>query len=456
MTNGKLSLPSTSEEIAQTFLDDIELEALAIGISNPPVQPGTDWYILSRAVGPMGLFMYSTIAQSEENSSVLTATGTALDNIRIAYGLPVVDPNGSRGQIVPVIDGTRSLAGNETLTRNGLRYVVSGPQGPLIDGDPVDIEAVDTGEATNAEGGEEITFDNPPAGFSEVAEVSEAVPLRGGTDAETDERKRTRILNRLRFAPGGGNVGHIREIAFETLADLPQCVVYPALGGPGSFVAVPLKAIDPDRSDFSRVLDSEAGGDGTGWVDETPWPSLNGDTFVEVDAVTDSSNIQVSALDAAAPTAGLTHIVWFAPSDQTFYEFLVLATAGGAGVRTLQTDRPMVDSNDNQVAIGDYISPAAVNSVAYGTTFRDLMGTLGPGEATADANRLPRAIRQPKPSQESPTDINAKLLRGLLDTHDEIVDIDLSNATTATPTVPASVDTAPNVLVLDNFGIYPA
>jgi hypothetical protein len=94
--------------------------------------------------------------------------------------------------------------------------------------------------------------------------------------------------------------------------------------------------------------------------------------------------------------------------------------------------------------------------VKYGETFRDLMAQLGAGENTDDANRIAdgRSLRHPLLSDTDPAHIGNTMFRKLQEKHPEIVDISSSNVTTSSPSVPSTVEDPPNVLVLDNFGIY--
>ena len=198
-----------------------------------------------------------------------------------------------------------------------------------------------------------------------------------------------------------------------------------------------------------------SGGDGNGWLDAAPWPSLNGDTRVSVTAVTDERTITVGALTTTAAVAGQTRIAWYSPVDRAFTVRTVITQSGTAGAYLLGLDGPLTSSDGSTVAVGDYISPAAANSVAYGVTWRDLLGSLGPGENTASAYRLPRAKRRPLTTTEDSPDLNASQLRAFGNAHAEVLDIAYSYRSVTGPTVPAAIATAPNVLVPRHFGCYP-
>jgi hypothetical protein len=495
-----LKIPSNPEEFADDFLRDIELGAIGIGVSTPPVQVGTDWWIMSRGIGQMAFQVAAAVNQADADGSVLTATGQALKDIRDADGLEAITGSTATGKIVLRVSGVRSVMDGEPGKIGSIRYTVVGNWIGVTDEDEITVVSVDKGTAANAEPPAVFKFDSAPLGIQANATVSTLEPIRGGLDAENDESMRARILDRRRNTPAGGNVGHIREIAFAAVGSLQEVYCYPALGGPGSVKVVPVKAIEPDNNDFSRILSTSAlslvrnkvqaelpmpagvwveavaeqsvdvsilldipdsalvGGSGAGWVDADPWPVIGTLTYAAVTTVTASDDITITTGSATAPVAGLTSICWWAPGDQKFRTYLVtsITTAGGGPTYThrVTVDRPMVDSDNNPVATGDYISPAAVNAEKYGNTWRDLMGTLGPGENTSDANRLPFALRRPLMSEGPQSELNRRLLSQLNSAHDEIANTDWSYRSATTPTVPGSVLSPPNVLTLDNFGIY--
>jgi hypothetical protein len=277
-----------------------------------------------------------------------------------------------------------------------------------------------------------------------------------------------------------------------------QAYVYPALGGPSTNGVTLLKRYDRDLGDYSRALTNAAlnlvrsrilaelpdevekiittvtdvetdvaiqvtipdsplaGGNGRGWLDASPWPPLSGsDTRVSVSAVSSSSSFTVNASTSTSPVAGQTRVCWWNPRDKRFEQRTVISVGGTAGAWVLGTDRPFVDSDGTPIAVGDYVSPAAQNMTEYGKTWVDVLDLLGPGERTADANRLPRAKRQPFIDDETPEDIGAVQLLELKRKYPEIVDIQYSYRENTSPSVPASVDDPANVLSVGALGVYP-
>jgi hypothetical protein len=497
----QLKLPKNSAELRDQFLRDLRLAAIGIGVAAPPVEPGSDWWMLGEALSKMTLVAFSNINISARAQSVLDATGQALDRIREAYALPVVNPTGSSGKIkVTVLGATAIPNGTQGRLPNGLRFQVVGTFINPADGAEIDVAAIDTGSVTNFPAGSVVTFNVAPTNVSREAKVSTGSPLTGGTDAETDDRKRDRILNTLRYKPAGGNWAQIRQVVFDQFGGALDCYIYPAPGGPSTYIVVPVKAFDPDNNDFSRAPSSAAlqtirglifgnappgiksvvraptdepldftlklelpgsvltGGNGQGWTDAAPWPTLevaDGGT-VAIDAVSsDNTQITVDAETAVEPIDGQTQIAWWSTADCKHYPALVVGHSGTAGAWVLDLDRPLVGKDGVGPTVGDFISPNAQNLEAYGNTWVSLFSTLGTGEITSDVNLLPRSLRHPYSTDEDPHSITNASLARFATKHPEISDIEFGSAAQTSPTVPATVDDSPNVITPGKFAIYP-
>lgn len=497
---GEVFVPETPEEWRDGILADIRLEGRKTTTIEPAVQPGTDDYRWATAVSNAAYLIASAIAIERDNVTPLRASGDGLEDWRRALGLPEVQPSPSTGKLVLTVDGTSSMPqGTQFVLPNGLRGEVAQTYPSVTDGSEVSVRTIDKGSATELSGGSIVRFVSPPINVHTEAEVSKNAPLTGGLDAETDNRKRARIANRLGNKPAGGNWADLRETALNELASLVDCFVYPALGGPGSVKVVPVRDFDEDNSEFTRAPNDAAlgiirnalyrdfpdqqeivvqapadqsvdatvkleipasvfaGGDGTGWLDETPWPPLVGGDNGRVTATAGSSAVQftLSAGTATPPVPGQSHIAWWSPDDRVFYTRLVIElVSGGAGAWVIKVDAPLVSKNGVAIATGDFVSPAAVNIEQYGRTWLSVLRKLGPGENTSDVNRIPRALRHPYQSDESPSDIAFLALANFQDGHDEVTDAEWGYRSVTTPTTPTLAATAPNILVPRHFGLY--
>lgn len=492
-----LFLP-TPEQMRDQMLEDLELAAIDAGVDAPPIEAGSDWYALATAEGGLHAISCQNVALAQRDVTPLEAQEPKLDEWRQALGLPVIATTAARGKIIVETTGSATISNGRVLThKTGARYAVNGTFTGVANNDEIDVLCLDQGEAGNREPGDVLTWASAPTNVKSTATVSTEDPVVGGTDSETPERKRDRILNRAATAPGGGNWGQLRETAISASPIIQDAYVYPALGGPGSAKVVLTRRFDPVRRVFTRAPSSTvrelvraaihaleadmlavvvqsvadenvdaslvidipdsvlAGGNGQGWLDASPWPSLNGDTRVTVSAVTDERTITVNGLTTTAPVAGQTRIAWWSPTDLKFVTRLVVSQSGIAGAWVLGLDQPLASSDGTIVSVGDYISPAAVNIQAYGDTWRTLLEDLGPGENTGSSSRLPRAARHPLTTSEDSPNLTTAQLRALGNAHLEILDVAYSYRSLTGPTVPAAIATAPNVLVPRHFGVYP-
>lgn len=500
-----LYVPDDAQSLLDDLLTDFRLECLKAGITQPSVAPKTDNWLFFTAVANSGLLQYANISAIRPAITPLFSVGQDLENWREQLGLPVVSASAASGLLtVTVLAGaTVTIPANQQfILGNGKRGRTNGAHIGVTDESDVAVVMIDTGEESNAVAGTKVRWINPPFNVDTEARVSVNGPLTGGFNAETEARKRDRILNRLGNTPGGGNWGHAREVAFNELATVQDCYVFPALGGPASAKVTIIKAFDPVRNDFHRAFSSAAaslvrdaihrelpspmeivigtvseqavdiaiavelpesslaGGNGLGWTDQEIWPSAANlvSGRVQVTTVTSSTAIRVTTTAATDdPIEGQTHIMWWSRNDQQFRVFLIVSadeTSPNSGVWDIGLDKPMVDSNGEMVQVADFISPAAQGYASYRETFLTLMGELGAGENVSTSD--PRRKRHPFVADGgAPVSITNAWLSQFIEAHDEITDASFGHRGATTPTIPASIDDNPNVLTPRCFGIYP-
>ncbi len=492
--------PKNAEELSQRFLRDIRLASIQSGYDDVPVGYGSDFWLTSQGIAGIGLQGFRNILLSEADQNVLTAEGQALDNIRVGYGIPEVSLSPGRGRIKIRVSGVTTITnGQSFIYPNGKSGRVVGTYVNPSDNSEVNVECTTNGTSGNLKAGEIVRFIGAPVNVGSEAKVSVDSPITGGTDSESDARKRLRILNVLRNKPAGGNWAHVRQIVLDLNGGVQNCFVYPALGGPASAKVVPVKDFDLSLNDFSRICSdallatirsqlqsnlpvgvelvvqgaateytditlklsipdsSQSGGSGQGWKDIVPWPQLevadsNRVTVTSVNATFDQ--LLINAATTTAPIDGQTHISWWSPNDRKFYTGLVVDHSGSTGAWLITLDRPIVDSIGLGPVSGDYISPSCENIVGYGSSFVNMFRNLGPGENTSSLARLPRAKRHPFVAVESPFSITNSTLKSMIVSYPEITDFSIGYALKASPTVPINTATAPNILVPRRFGVY--
>lgn len=500
--NGQVYVPSDADEIRTAYLNDVLSLSTQANQPNPAVQPGTLPYIEATALANVALGLYYNCAILADASSELTATGTDLDAIRQAMGLPELLPAPASGTLVVGTVGSTPVSfvdGTQFTLPNGLRGKVNGNQ-YVTNGQSLNVIMIDTGTASNALAGTMVKWVSPPVNAAATATVG-IDGLTGGTDAETDDQKRSRIIARRQNVPGGGNWAFVQSTATAVSAGIQSAFVYPTLGGPSTLKCALCKAMTLSGTvDYSRqvsatlvslvtdalrqnmpdsikiVVQSVAdeytdvalqlsipssgtiGGGGNGWIDSVQFPTLvNADNgFVTVTHITSYVHITISAQQSLTPIAGQT-IMWWDHSGKTFLNSHIVSFSGSAGAWDLILDTPLRGASNN-VTVGDFISPACVFANDYAQTLLTSFNTMGPGENTSDPVRLARAARKPnvgKGASSYPTDVGALQLSAVVDSRDEITDAAYSYRSKSTPTVPASIDDAPNLLNLNNLAFYP-
>ena len=497
---GSLYQPSGVEELSRRFLRDIELSAIQSGTNDVPVQYGSDFWLTSQAISGICLQGFRNIDLSEADQNVLDATGSALDKLRIGYGIPEVTPTKASGKIRLKVSGVTTVPNNQAFVYpNGTSGKIVGTYINPANLAEVNVECNIPGTVGNLKSGEIVRLIGPPVNVDSSATVSTSSPIKGGTDVEDDTRKRNRILNVLRNKPAGGNWSDIRRIVLDNVGGVQECFIYPALGGPSSVKIIAIKDFDLENYDFSRSipdvnlnavrsiiqssfpgevqivvqtciteytdiglrltipLSSQSGGNGLGWTDISPWPLLvtgdNGRITLSSPNATFDTFI-VNAGTAIQPVDGQTHISWWSSKTRKFYTGLVVGHVGGAGSWSVTLDRPLIDDLGNGPTAGEFISPTCQNIDGYGESLVSTFRTMGPGENTSQSSRLPRALRHPFPSDIFPYSISNSSIKKLISKYSEITEFSFGHILKTMPTVPSNATIPTNILIPRNFGVY--
>jgi uncharacterized phage protein gp47/JayE len=495
---GKLWVPESAAVLLNDLLTDIKLSCFQDGI-DLAITPGTDTYIKCRADANAAMLLYSQLPTLSTEITPLFADDEGVERWRIALGLPIVEPTISTGAVRVKTTGSADFTdGTKGVLPNGKRIAVYGNFPGSVTGDEIAVVSLDTGFDVNAPGGTNVRWATAPTNSEDDATVSYELPLEGGTPGETPERKKQRVLNRMaNAADASGNWGGLIQIALNSLGSVQMCFVFPALGGPGSTKIVPVKGFDRKNFGFSRSMSSAAtdiveaaiqelsndaaqyvvqaaadeeldvalqttippsklsGGNGNGWIDIVPWPVLDGDTRVTVTAVASATpSVTLNALTTTAPVDGQTHIEWWSPATCSFVRGLIVSHTGGTGAWVCTLEAPLVDALGNEPAVGDYVSPGMENAEGYAESWVDLMEGLGTGENITASGIAPRDSRRPFLADGPRSGMSTSELRQLEGRHIEMTDTTYSYRSATAPTVPASINTAPNIFVPNHFGIY--
>jgi uncharacterized phage protein gp47/JayE len=491
---GQVFVPQTASELRDQWLRDYRVGMIEAGVADPNILPGSEPYIRATCIANMMLGAFANIEIKASDTSELTAQGEALDSIREAIGLPEVSASESAGKIKVFVSKyyTTIIAdGTQLVSPSGRRFAVVGTWNGVVNNSQVDVICIDKGSNTNVLEGVRLRWLSPPVGvFGEAEVVSPG--LTGGSDVETDERKRERILNRRQNLPAGGNAAYLIELAEGSTSAIQKAFCYPALGGPGSAKVVVQKAVDITNEDFSREVpagqvelaamailaeapepieivtqsvidedtdvalglvlpDSSNSGSSSGWYNYTNVFPVLTTNFPDSCAVLSvvSDNEFLIELEQGTPLVNSTKIMWWNPTTQAFVISTVISRTVDFSSQVIAVDIPFTG-----IQAGDYISPYCYNANSYRDSWLTIMSELGPGENTTSVHRLPRARRNPGSQFSYPSDLGTAQLSKLINAHTEILDCAYTYRSKTTPTVPANVSTAPNVLKLNKFGIY--
>lgn len=479
------------------------------GVSEPNVGPGSDFFFIAESlanelsvVGANAVI--KTDAQMPDTATDDENLSGDQDLTRIAslLGLSPQPAAGSFGSVVVESSATTPIAVDTELTdKLGQRYKVT-LGGSYANGASVPIEAISTGESTNLDEGEVLTWSEAPPYCSDKATVATG-GLTNGADAEDSEALRQRIFAKLQVPPGSGDWEQVAEVVEEATNSVLKAFVYPAVQGPSTCDAAAVAA--PTATNKSRVLSSalmsgtvnpyaqgklptqglltvttvedvnadvaiglslpdaptaNPPGPGGGWVDGTPWPSPNGtSTFrCTVTAVTSTTQFTVDA--TTAPIANVTHICWLSPTEWKLYKAVVTAVGGSSGAYVITLDKPFVG-----ITTGSYIWPECENAQAYVDALLAQFALMGPGEKTTNASALVRGFRHPPPSTSWPYSLGPHLLHALTSTQEEVSSAQFYHRTdgtttvtgsggTVTPQVPASLSDPPKIFVPRHIAFY--
>lgn len=503
----------TPEEVLNQILSDLRF---SFDLKDIPVnvRPGSEHFIRADSIAKRISVAIANNEISSNDINPLKAEGDALEALAGVFGVIRRGAAKSAGfVIVGVTNGPITIpAGFRGTSGAGNEYEVI--TATLIDdGEAVEVFSADTGASQNIV----FTSTNTPlitwnsAAIGQLAQTAtvDIGGIDGGADEDNDDKLRSRLLQRLSSPQVGGNIAQVIQFAEDATASVEKAFAFAAVRGPGSYdvavtsaggdrtlstanlnlVSANIVANMPGHSDLNLTsvtgedvnviidialpLPVNAGGAGGGFKDAVPWPSDNevgANVFAEVTAK-GTNTITVNSTTPDTPAAGQRFAIWNPTggtgSSGAFVEFTILSVAGSTGAFVITIDTN-VSGSLTFVVVGMFCSAGAERLVDYGTTFRDAMLVLGPGEKTSSPDILPRGRRQPVSGTTFPQKITAIQLCTLTDPDNnfrEVQDLiyqsrhadgtQTSGTGTFTalnePTLPTTTIDPPNVLILKNL-----
>jgi Baseplate J-like protein len=509
----------TWQDVHDDVLRVIRQGMIRLGISsNPQLGPGSDEELWATAIAneTQPLFVNLRIlgdAQMPDTASINdppTPVGADLQRLMAIKGLSPRPAVGSVGFITLACSSTTTITGRtngpvgtgtQLTDTNGLRYEVT-TSGTYSNGSLVPIASIDSGPSTNHAAGDILVWQSSPA-FCNPKQPVATGGLTGGADQETTEAARARLLNLERNPPGSGNWAQVAGYATASSPLVQLAFVYPSVNGP-STCHVAVTAI-PTSSSITRAISATAlaatvspyvlgqmpeytevvvtatvdqpqdvaigltlpaaptaspAGPGGGWVDGSPWPAISGlgQTSCTVTAVTSSTVFTVNA--QTPPQDGISHVCMVDLTATNPIGALlrakVLSHTGTAGAYVITIDTPFPNVAAGMGgSLGTLIFPDAVNMATYVAALLAQFAIMGPGEKTSNVTVLSRGFRHPAPQAASPYALDARMLKAIEDTGPEVFSTSFYIGSGATPSVPGSVSSAPNILIPRTIGFYP-
>lgn len=497
----------TQDQIRDDFLRTYSNLLIQAGVPSPNVAPGSDAYILATAfAGELAVAQANSVLKADELHPD-TAVDTSLLRWLTLFGLGFRPAIGSSGLVTINASVSGSIlipVGQQLLDGAGLRYQVT-VGGLYGNNSQVPVAAIDLGSSTNHANGDTLKWISSPPFCGPTVAVG--IPggttgLTGGSDVEDNETARARLFALLQNFPGTGNWQQVIQFGQAASPYVQMVFVYPAIQGGATLhfavvqaaaTTAPLISTSKNRdvnlvtlnntivpyvqglmptyvyvvgttvtnvpTDAAILLSLPSAstasppGPGGGWLDGTPWPSsIGGTTAVSVSSVTSTTQFTVTA--TTPPIAGASHIAFLDPTTWTVNTATVTAVSGSSGSYVITIDTPWPN-----IATGNFIWPQSVNQQNYVNALLGAFALMGPGEKSSNGGAgtsgvLQRAFRHPVPQLTWPYSLGTYQLKALTNSGTEVLDAEWIYRSTTTPAVPATVTSAPNILVPRNLAFY--
>lgn len=211
--------------------------------------------VLAIVLGGMIHGLYGYVAFVIKQFFPDTATGTWLTRWASIYGLTrkagvaasgTITVTGTAGAVIPA--GSELQRADEALFKTDAQLTLTGTSGA------VSVTAVTPGADGNTLAGTALSFTSPVANVTSDATVS--VAISGGSDAESDDDLRSRLLDHIRTPPQGGADADYKEWA-GSVTGVTRVWPYPLWMGPGTvgitFVCDARDDIIPTAADIAAV-----------------------------------------------------------------------------------------------------------------------------------------------------------------------------------------------------------
>jgi uncharacterized phage protein gp47/JayE len=488
MAETELRYP-TEDELHAQVLNELRFQYSLLGIT-VNVQRNSELWIRAKVFCRRAALAIRNGQIGLRDVNPLTAQGQKLLDLAAVFGVFPRPASASLGfwicRVLAPATSVNIPAAYKGEGPNGVRYEAVANT-TVSDLGLIEMVATATGVRGDLKAGTVVRWESAAIGFLDQKATVAPGDMDGGTDTDSVEVVRQRLLRRLGFPAVGGNWAHVVQWAEEASAAVKFVAVHPNMRGPGSYdVAVlgaepsPILNATVQNIVANKILKEHpghvsinvtsavlqqldvvinlgaplpklAGGAGGGWIDSSPWPSTSeSGVKAKITAVTPNqplATITVDSTSADVPAVGKHIAIWdYAAVDANgnaapkMREFSIVAVAGGSGAYVLTLDATA--SAAQFIEVGMYVSPAAERLQQYADAFVAAVGELGTGEKTADTDLLVYARRKPGPEVERPYNLTSRQLDVLTKGFDEVSDASFAaryeTGTTNTRTSPSA------------------
>lgn len=486
-------------QIMTDLLRTIKSGLIDIGVTDPQVDPGSDYYVLCQAIANELAVAEQNVVLQADALMPDTASGADLDRILNNYGLTRRAASTSNGACQLVSTASTLIpTGAQLVSSLGLTYQVT-IGGTYANLDDIPVQSIGTGASANLEIGEVLNWVSTPAFASSTAAVTQAIT--GAVDAETDDVARQRLLARMQNPPALGNWQQVADMCESFDPAVQKAFIYPTANGPSTLhialVANPtatsksrqlastkvatlessIKGQLPEYVDgyITTVADTATDisfkltipyplgsmnlGTGGGWYDAQPFPLATTGYTKSTATVASSTHFYLCVgAQLPAPIPGVTHVSWIDRANNYVVKTATILSATYYTAFGLHWYDTVIDTPFVGITTGDYIFPSAYKAQTYVDAVLAQFAIMGPGEKCNVATLLPRAYRKPRPNLSYPNAIDGSMLRAVIESSTEVQSADYWYSTygTAAAAIISAVTDSPRIFVPRQIGFYPA
>lgn len=482
-----IKLPTPDE-----LLDDaINLYQYACDSQNlvvPDVTPGSDTHLLLTTFSNMLAVAYAQNVSDLENLYASTATGEDLDRHLESVGLSRLAARAATCSFILESTATVNIpVGTTLISQNGSVFTVQNP-GVHQNQDRIFLLANVPGSSGNVPA-QLLRWGASLPYLAQTATLTESAS--GGTDVETDQDARARLLAALANGVLGENSTALLNIVKQNNKYIQDVYLYDCVDGPSTLTVAVTK--QPTNLNFSRTLDDQYLSEvtnsieansligksvrvvpcnnvptdisfsidttfpigslrnaiGNGWINQSPYPLIdNSESYCEVLFVVNPKQIKIKARSGTSPVKNLSSIS-FIDSEFNVKSSVISDYSVVGNEHTLF----LVDSLN--VSVGDFIFPTLLVCDDVLNSVIGFMKTMGPNELTTHSSVLPRALRFPLQDIQNTSRLDSNLFRRIQDENKNIYDVAYLHTTQSEPDIANDSTSIPGILVPRKIAFYP-